>query len=397
MSNQTPTENVASLGKLYRETLLDDVVPFWMRHGFDQEYGGIGNILDDAGNTLGHEKFLWSQGRALWTFSALYRRIEARPEWLAFADHIYAYLTTHGRDEQGRWMYRLDKDGNILDRDTSIYVDGFVLNGLTEYYAVTGAEPALQLALETYDNVVQRLETPGSYGVAPYQIPAGLKTHGVSMIYSFFFDHLGRIAQRPDIEARGLRMAHEILDDFYVPSKDAILEFVALDGSPVDSPEGRACVPGHAIEALWFLLSIFEPTNDRERIELCCRLIRRHLELAWDDEYGGLQLALDIDGKEPPYWQKHECKPWWVQVEALVATAYAHVLIGEEWCMDWHNKVREFAYAHYPVPTGEWTQWIDRTNHPMASAGLPVKDPFHLPRGLIYLVDLFEKRLAESG
>jgi N-acylglucosamine 2-epimerase len=396
MNADNPTELIRQSGQLYRETLLNDIVPFWMRHGYDEHYGGISNVLDDAGNALNHDKYLWSQGRALWTFSALYHRVEKRAEWKDFADHIYNYLATHGRDAQGKWMYRLDAQGNVLEHDISIYVDGFVLNGLAEYYAVTKHKPALHLALETYRNVSTRLKAPGSYGVAPYTIPQGMKTHGVAMIFSFFFNHLGQVAQRPDIQQHGLQLAHEILVHFYVPDKDAILEFVAIDGSPVDSPEGRACVPGHAIEAMWFLLSIFEQTNDTERMKMCCRLIRRHLQLAWDDVYGGLRLALDIDGQEPPFWKNPEGKPWWVQVEALVATAYVYAITGESWCLEWHRKVQQYAFSHYPVATGEWTQWLDRAGNKTQSSALAVKDPFHLPRGLIYLIDLFERRLPET-
>lgn len=391
-SHRNSSKQLRSLGRLYRRTLLEDVVPFWMRHGFDARFGGISNVLDDAGNCLNHDKYLWSQGRALWTFSALYGRVEAREEWKAFADHIFAYLLTHGRDQNGHWMYRLDAQGNIVEGDISIYVDAFVLNGLTEYHLATGNEDALALALETYENVAARLAAPNSYGIAPYDIPAGLKTHGVSMIYSFFFEHLGRAAGRADIQERGLQLAREILDDFYVPEKDAVLEFVALDGSFLDSPQGRTCVPGHVLESMWFLLTMFERANDRDGIQHCCQLIRRHLELAWDEEWGGLKLALDIDGKEPLVWRNPECKPWWVAVEALVATVYAHSLTGEEWCLEWHERVREYAYAHFPVPTGEWTQWLDRTGQKMPSSALPVKDPFHLPRALIYLIDLCENR-----
>jgi N-acylglucosamine 2-epimerase len=67
--------------QLYRKTLLNDVVPFWLRHGIDRVHGGIGNMLDDAGNVTGTDKYLWSQGRALWTFSALYNRIAREPNW----------------------------------------------------------------------------------------------------------------------------------------------------------------------------------------------------------------------------------------------------------------------------------------------------------------------------
>ncbi|HWP39413.1 MAG TPA: hypothetical protein VNL70_00710, partial [Tepidisphaeraceae bacterium] len=50
---------IAHCRRLYRKTLLEDVVPFWLRHGIDRQYGGIGNLLDDAGNVTGTDKWLW--------------------------------------------------------------------------------------------------------------------------------------------------------------------------------------------------------------------------------------------------------------------------------------------------------------------------------------------------
>jgi N-acylglucosamine 2-epimerase len=392
-TNPSPAEQafIQSNAKRYRSTLLDDVVPFWLRHGIDRTYGGIGNMLDDAGNPTGTDKYLWSQGRALWTFSALYNRIDKRREWLAFADHIFTYLKSHGRDAQGRWVYRLDKDGNLLDPNISIYVDAFVMAGMTEYFAATGNPIARQLALETYENTRARLATPGSYQMAPYVLPGGMKTHGVAMIFSMFYAELGRVLARADITQSGLDHSDQILNDFYQPDKDAIVEFVTTDGKYVNSPEGRTCVPGHALESLWFQIAIFERLGDAERIRTCCRLIKRHLELAWDEPYGGLILGLDIEGVDPPYWKYPMYKPWWVQAEALVATAYAYAHTRESWCLEWHRKVQEYAFAHYPVKTGEWSQWVDREGRRMGNAFLPVKDPFHLPRALIYLVNLFDR------
>ena len=375
--------------RLYRKTLLEQVVPFWMKHGFDRTHGGISNILDDEGSLLGTDKYIWSQGRALWTFSALYGRVEKRPEWLAFADHIYRYLTSHGRDSRGRWVFRLDEAGNVLDADISIYADGFALNGLAEYYSATGNEDALKLALDTFDNTWARLNSPGSYGTAPHTIPAGMKPLGIPMAFSFFYYGLGKIAGRSDIREAGLRLAREIIEDFYVPERDALVEFVALDRKFVNSREGRTCLPGHCIEALWFLTSIFEETGEEDLVRTCCRLIRRHLELGWDEEYGGIRLALDVDGKGEPAWKNPDCKPWWPQVEALVATAYAYRHTREDWCLEWHRRIQDWAFSHYPVSSGEWTNWLDRTGRQKVRSGaLPVKDPFHLPRSLIYLLDI---------
>lgn len=387
------TEYLAQCRSLYRRTLLDDIVPFWLRHGIDRVHGGLGNILDDQGNTLGSDKYIWSQGRGLWTFSALFNRVEPKAEWLDVAMHIFAYLREHGRDKEGRWIFRLDGAGRVLDGPISIYADGFALAGLTEYYAATGDADARAMAIETYENTRARIASPGSYGVAPYEIPHGMKTHGVNMVFALFYFELGRTLDRKDAQERGVELAREILAHFYVAKYDAIMEFVDLEGRPVDSPEGRACVPGHAIEALWFLLYIFEHVDDHERMAECRRLIRRHLELGWDEQYGGLLLAIDVEGREPSYWKNAECKPWWVQVEALVATAYAYAQSGENWWLPWHLRVQEFAFGCYPVATGEWTPWVDRQGSRMSNAVLPVKDPFHLPRALMQLMSLFERRI----
>ena len=389
--NAASPDFISHCRALYRRTLLDDVVPFWLRHGVDRAHGGIGNILDDQGNSLGNDKYIWSQGRALWTFSALYNRVAPEAQWLEVATHVFSYLRRHGRDDQGRWVFRLDGACKVLDGPISIYADAFALAGLTEYYAATGDFNARTMALETFENTSARIASPGSYGVSPYEIPHGLKTHGVNMVFALFYFELGRVLELQSAQARAIALAEEILDHFYVAKYDAIVEFVDLDGRPADSPEGRACVPGHAIEALWFLLYIFEQVDQPERLALCRRLIKRHIELAWDVTYGGLVLALDIEGRQPPYWKNADYKPWWVQVEALVATAYAYVQSREDWCLQWHRRVQIFAFKHYPVATGEWTPWVDQQGRRMSNAVLPVKDPFHLPRALMQLLGLLDR------
>ena len=66
----------------YRDTLLQDVIPFWLRHGLDPEHGGIITCLDRDGSILDTDKSVWFQGRAGWMFATLYNSVEQRPEWL---------------------------------------------------------------------------------------------------------------------------------------------------------------------------------------------------------------------------------------------------------------------------------------------------------------------------
>ena len=69
--------------ELYRRELLDSVIPFWLRHGLDRARGGFFTCLTREGAVYDTRKYVWLQGRNLWTFSKLYNEVERREEWLA--------------------------------------------------------------------------------------------------------------------------------------------------------------------------------------------------------------------------------------------------------------------------------------------------------------------------
>ncbi len=80
-----------------------------------------------------------------------------------------------------------------------------------------------------------------------------------------------------------------------------------------------------------------------------------------------------------------------------------------DWCLDWYNKVHEYAFRMYPNHvSGGWYQNLDRKGNRIhfVVQGLAVKDPFHLPRSLLYCWGGFwvvwgkkdpEKALSQRG
>ena len=70
------------LANQYRDELLDNVLPFWLEHSQDGEYGGYFSCLDREGKVFDTDKFIWLQGREVWMFSMLYNKVEKRQEWL---------------------------------------------------------------------------------------------------------------------------------------------------------------------------------------------------------------------------------------------------------------------------------------------------------------------------
>ena len=81
----------------FRKSLLDDVLPFWLRHAPDRECGGYFTGLGRDGSVYDPDKLcLWSQGRIAWSFAYLYHELEARPEWLDLARLGVEFLNRHG-------------------------------------------------------------------------------------------------------------------------------------------------------------------------------------------------------------------------------------------------------------------------------------------------------------
>ena len=289
----------------------------------------------------------------------------------------------------------MSKDGEILQGATSIYADGFALYGMTELARATESQEAIDLALETYENVQRRLARPGSYLTAPFEMPENGKAHAISMIFSLVFNELGHyLGNRAIIEA-SLHHAHEVMDVYLRPDRKLLYEFTHLDNSLIDTPQGRSIVPAHPIESMWFMIHIFKRSGDEARIQQAVEAIRWHLDFGWDQECGGIFHARDAEGGTP-WWRFAHAKLWWPHTEALYATLLAYEITGEAWCLDRFERVHNYAFSHYPMSDyGEWIQKLDRQGKAFTEpVALPVKDPFHLPRALIYCSHVLE-RLAK--
>lgn len=58
----------------YENELTNNILPFWMERCEDREFGGYFNCYDNLGlNRVSTDKYTWSQGRFVWTFSHLAR------------------------------------------------------------------------------------------------------------------------------------------------------------------------------------------------------------------------------------------------------------------------------------------------------------------------------------
>ena len=275
-----------------------------------------------------------------------------------------------------------------LDPPQSVYVDAFVIYGLTEYFRATGDERALDVALRGFRRTSPLLDDHATLPTLPHPIPKGLQSHGPSMIFALVYHELGLVTGREEILARAKQLSDIVMTQHLKPERQLLFEFVRPGGALDDSDAGKTFVPGHAIESMWFMERIYSYWGDRGRVALAIESIRWHLEKGWDEEYGGIFLARHVDGG-PPAWHAPDAKVWWTACEALYALLRAHAVAGEPWCLEWYRRVHDWAFRVHPNREhGDWFQNLDRTGRPIpvVVASLPVKDPFHLPRALLYSI-----------
>ena len=379
----------ARLYKQYRELLADGIVPFWMTHGVDAELGGVLSCMQEDGAPINDEKYTWSQARFVWTCSALYNRFEPRREFLERARGTIEFILRHARDRNGRFAYRLTREGRTLDGPISIYSDCFVVYGLSEFYRATGDQALLDIARETFARIRQRVDEPDFFETAPYRLPPNRRVHGVPMILTEVANELAQTTGEPDIERAADDYARRVMNHFVRPKRKLLLEYLSRDYAELAPNEGTFIMPGHAIESMWFIMHWARRRGDGETVHRAADVMRWHLEAGWDPKWGGILLGIDADGGEP-FLPNSDKKIWWPHTEALYGLLLAHELTGEPWCVQWYQRVHEWSFAHFPMAgLGEWRQRLDRQGRPMTElVALPVKDPFHLPRAVLLILQL---------
>ena len=82
------------------------------------------------------------------------------------------------------------------------------------------------------------------------------------------------------------------MEVFYNRETGLIMEAVDTNGGLSDSFDGRLLNPGHAIEAMWFVMDLANRLNRPELIEKAVEILIRTVNYGWDDEYGEVLLPL---------------------------------------------------------------------------------------------------------
>ena len=373
----------SELADTYRDTLLQNVIPFWEEYSLDREYGGYFSCLDRAGKIYDTDKFVWLQNRQVWIFSWLYNQLEQKQKWLEVAKLGADFLASKGRDAEGNWFFALDRTGSPLVQPYNIFSDCFAAMAFSQYAKASGSTEAREIALSSYENVLRRQDNPkGKYSKA-YPGTRELKSLAVPMILANLSLEMDWLLQSDRLEEILRQTVTEIMSDFLDSNSGILYEAVAPDGSRVDCFDGRLINPGHGIEAMWFVMDIARRWEDKALIHQAVEVMLNILEFGWDKKHQGIFYFLDAGGN-PPDSLEWDRKLWWVHLEALVALSLGYLLTGKQECWDWYQKLHEYSWNRFHDPEhGEWFGYLNRQGEVFLNLkGGKWKGCFHVPRAM---------------
>lgn len=365
----------------YKNILGNNVLKFWLDNALDKENGGIFTCLDEQGKIYGEEKSVWFQGRALWTFSSAYNRVEKKEEYLKAAALIYGFLPKC-TDTDGRMFFTVTKDGKPLQKRRYYFSETFAAIGCAEYYIATGdknvwddAEKYFKTAYDVFKNPA--LATPKFYPEnAPYK---ALSSVMIMLSTAQAMRKVDKEKYSPIVS----EMLEEILNGGYL-KETVLLENVGLDGRFIDTPTGRTVNPGHSLEAAWFLMEEGIYLKDNRIIEKAVNIVDFSMKRGFFD--GSIIAFTDACGK-PPVALEWDMRLWWPQCEAMIANKYAYNLTKNQKYLDNFNSLSEYAFTHFADDkNGEWYGYLhyDGTVANTLKGNI-FKGPFHLPRMLMIL------------
>ena len=371
-------------GRTYEGELLRNVMPFWMKHGWDRKNGGVYTCLDRDGSLMDSTKSVWFQGRFGWMTAYAYNHVEKNPEWLAASKSCCEFLENHCFDKDGRAYFEVTAEGVGLRKRRYLFSECFAAIAYAEYSLASGDKAWARKAVALFKRIRKFVANPKKWMPSKFEPVVQCQGHSLTMILINVAMVLKQISDDPVLDQQITESIDLIRKYFIHPEFKAVLEMVGPKGEFIDTNAGRVINPGHCIETSWFLMDVAVARKDKALLKTALKILDWSWNWGWDKKYGGIISFKDCRNL-PPQCYEQDMKFWWPQCETIIATAYAYKLTGDAKYMKWHKLVSDWSWKHlkdrkYP----EWYGYLHRDGTVAQPAkGNIFKGPFHIPRMLV--------------
>ena len=367
-----------------RKDLTTNIMPFWLKYGWDRKNGGVYTCVDRDGTLMDSTKSGWFQGRFAFTCSYAYNAVTKKQQYLDAAKSTLDFIEAHLFDKRGRAYFSLKADGTPLRMRRYVFSECFAAIAMSEYAKATGSKEYAKKALALFKRIKKFMSDPKM--MAPKFEPTfEAQGHSLTMILINVATVLKQVSDDPALDDQISESIDRLRRYFIRPEFKCVLETVGPNGEFIDTCAGRTINPGHAIETSWFLMDVAKDRGDRELLEQALQILDWSWDWGWDEAAGGGGVISFRDCRNfPPQVYEQDMKFWWPQCEAVIANLTAWRLTGEDRFFDRFKMAADWAWAHLKDPEfPEWFGYLHRDGTVAQPAkGNIYKGPFHIPRML---------------
>ena len=367
MSDQTKiTRYIDSIEK----ELLDNILPFWMKHTIDKENGGFyGEISNNLVVKSNANKGSLLTARILWTYAAAFRQY-GTPAYLDMAHYAYQSLINLFWDKTYAGLYwEISADGTPLKPRKQIYGQAFGVYALTEYFAASGDQQALDKAITIFRAIENNSFDPVNGG---YLEACSQSWHTISDVRLSEQDmnvmksqntHLHILEAYTNLlrvwpDALLFKQQKALIDVMLYritnPQTHHLILFLDADWTP----KSNLISYGHDIEASWLLYEATEVVGSEDLMQAVKPRILKMAQTTYNE-------GLDIDGalfyESTPDGEVNKRKSWWPQVEAAVGFLNAYQLSRNDYFLSATLNCWDFIEQH--LVDHKYGGWFRYANH----------------------------------
>jgi N-acylglucosamine 2-epimerase len=390
----------------YRRVLFEDFLPFMEKHVIDREYGGFMCNTDHRGQRANDKKSSWFEGRGIWVYAFLYNNLAKEEKYLEVArKSLELILQTRPADDESLWPKELSKEGKPLaSAEGEIYGDLFIAEGLAEFFKATGEQKYWDLAKQLLTKSIRLYDRPdyrpniGQTYLGPQARPfPGARIQGVWMVLIRLATQMLETRADTEIEQVARRCVDAVLNHHYNPEFSLNNELLNHDLSRPDNEYAQLVYTGHSIETLWMLLYEAARGTDRKLFETVAERLRRHVEVAWDDVYGG--VFRNLMNVEQNLWTLD--KVLWAQEEVLIGTMFVIEHTGAQWARDWFTRTWSYVQEKFSLKKYDSPIWMYAGNRKVEFEEFETRpkrvENFHHPRHLMLNLLSLERMIKRGG
>ncbi len=375
---------ISEWAQSYKTDLTENIMPFWMEHGWDKVNGGVYTCVDRDGSLIDSTKSVWFQGRFAFVCAYAYNNVEHNLQWLEASKSAIDFIEKHCFDENGHMYFEVTAEGEPLRKRRYVFSETFAAIAMSEYALATGEQKYAERALEIFKDTQRFLTTPG-FLEPKYEPSVKLQSHSIVMILINVGSCIRKVINDPKLTQQIDESIEKLKKYFIHPEYKCLLETVGMNGEFVDTSMGRTINPGHCIETSWFIMEESKLRGwDKELLKLALEIFDWSWDWGWDKQYGGIINFRDCKNL-PVQDYSQDMKFWWPQCETIIASLYAYLATGDDEYIYRHQRISEYAYAHFPDKEyGEWYGYLHRDGTVAQPAkGNIFKGPFHIPRMMV--------------